>query len=557
MFGFRSLAHSLRTFHPSLPQAVALFDIFTKNVAPLVRIFHMPSLHQMYWDAVASLDDKNIEALLFSMYYSSIISIGPEQCANILGLNREEALGRYRFAVEQALARAGLLTTQSIVLLQAAVLFLTALRNQDSSRNTWSLTALVFHLAQTMGLHRDGSIFGLKPFETELRRRLWWHICILDSRSSEYHGCEPIVHESAFDTRVPLHINDSDLFPGMVQPPTERDEATDMTLCMIRCESLKTGWKISLGRPRLPKRPGEAAGGSGLSLQDRQTLVEELEKKLQTKYLRHCEESGPRFMIASLVARLIVARFTLMVYYPANIIRSGVDSSAGQDSLGPPVHLSMRDGLFTTSIEALELCGILLTSKDISHWTWYSKTHIQWHAVAFVLSELCSRPPSDECDRAWKSVTSVVHGVWMKDNDRKDALWRPIRRLLAKARYVREMQQTAPKARQRHQGTFTGLLSASLSSRGSAPQHASDSWSPSVVSYSASTVNSSDLGGDLGSNLQGLPAGSPFRITGDFPNEVGGNDGLSFLAPEAPSHQGMWWDDDWEVSWNGVVSDRE
>lgn len=109
-----------------------------------------------------------------------------------------------------------------MVLLQAVVVFLSALRNEDASRTAWSLTALIFHVARAMGLHRDGAAFGLGPFEIELRRRLWWHICLLDIRSSEYHGCEPIVHGFTFDAQMPLNVNDSDLAPGMSEPPVER-----------------------------------------------------------------------------------------------------------------------------------------------------------------------------------------------------------------------------------------------------------------------------------------------------------------------------------------------
>ncbi|KAM0415607.1 hypothetical protein ACHAPD_006808 [Fusarium lateritium] len=198
VLGFRSLGHSLRPYHPPMQMSVALLTIFRENVLPLVHIFHMPTTEQWYWDTVVSLDslNKNTETLLFSIYYSAIISMDETQCLDILGSTRSDSLDKYRFAVEQALARANLLNTQSFVLLQAVVLFLSGLRNEDDSRTTWSLTSLIFHIAQAMGLHRDGTTFGLKPLDIELRRRLWWHICLLDMRSSEFHGYEPIVHEA-------------------------------------------------------------------------------------------------------------------------------------------------------------------------------------------------------------------------------------------------------------------------------------------------------------------------------------------------------------------------
>lgn len=126
--------------------------------------------------------------------------------------------------MEQALARADLLNVQSIVLLQAAVSSLWALRTEDNSRTAWSLTALIFHIARATGLHRDESVSKPNLFETELRRRLWYHICCLDNRSAEHNGCDPIVPgEFAFNTRLPLHINDNDVTLDMTVAPPSRN----------------------------------------------------------------------------------------------------------------------------------------------------------------------------------------------------------------------------------------------------------------------------------------------------------------------------------------------
>ncbi|RAL04412.1 uncharacterized protein BO80DRAFT_347732 [Aspergillus ibericus CBS 121593] len=435
ILGFRALAHSLRPYHPPLAQSATLFELFKDNVAPMVRIFHMPTLARSHWDAIASLEslDRDAEALLFAIYYSTVISMDSEQCASALGVSKAYASETYLFAVEQALARADLLNTQSVTLLQAAVLFLFALRNEDDSRTVWSLTSLIFHIAQAMGLHRDGIVFGLKPMETELRRRLWWHICLLDARSSEYHGCEPIVRESAFDTRLPLNIEDSDLTAEMTEPPVEREGATSMYFCLIRCEVMRTMWKISCAS-RSMGTPGLAKGR--LSLEERESLVQNLHDRLEGRYLKNCDISKPFFLASTFVARLMVARAWLIARYPLSEKEYGVDLS------GP-----VRDRLFLSSVEVLELSSMVLTNEKISHWSWHSKTHIQWHAVAFVLSEICTRPPSADCDRAWEYVNIVYNNWKMKESGRKGTLWRPIRRLMAKAQYVREMQKLDPLGR--------------------------------------------------------------------------------------------------------------
>ncbi|KAL2820172.1 hypothetical protein BDW59DRAFT_181534 [Aspergillus cavernicola] len=431
IMGFRALAHSLQLFHPPVPHAVALFETFKTNVSPLVHVFHMPTLDRLFWDAIAAMDslDKNVEALLFAVYYSAVISLDSEQCVTLLGITRASALETYRFAVEQAMARADLLNTQNLILLQAAVLFLTALRNEDDSRTVWSLSALVYHIAQAMGLHRDGEAFGLRPLETELRRRLWWHICLLDNRSTEYHGCEPIVHESIFDTKIPLNINDADLTPEMTHSPGERDEATEMTFCLMRCHAMRAVWKtgyLAPGRKTFP------ASEERPVVTDREAVLEDLQTRLQNHCLKYCDPAAPFLRLCSTVARLMMLRMRTAVLSPL----------CQKDQ-------RVRDRLFTDSIEVLQLSTFLLTGGDVQKWAWHSKTHIQWHAVAFVLAELCSRPPSLECDRAWECVNGVYDRWSSMITEKKGTLWRPIRRLMARARYVREMQKTALQSRGR------------------------------------------------------------------------------------------------------------
>ncbi|KAF7543123.1 hypothetical protein G7Z17_g10996 [Cylindrodendrum hubeiense] len=379
ILGFRAVSHSLLDYHPSLPHAIAILNIFTQNVLPLVHIFHMPTTTRMYWDAIVSLDslNRNTEALLFAIYYSAVISMDSDQCMSILGTTRKSALDKYRLAIEQALTRANFLNTQSIILLQAAVVFLSALRNEDDSRTTWSLTCLVFHIAQAMGLHRDGTAFGLKPLVIELRRRLWFHICLLDMRSSEFHGYQPIVNEAIFDTKVPLNINDADLTPQMTEPPPEREGATEMTFCLIRCEAMRAGLKVGYTPPSVGVS-GPARDGA--SLINHETVVEELKQRLEERYLRHLDTSVPFMLLSSTVA------------------------------------------------------------------------------LVFVLSEICSRPPSPECNQAWECV-NAVHERWnMKESGKRGNLWRPIKRLMAKARYIREMQNIDP-AFYGQQGTAEALSS--------------------------------------------------------------------------------------------------
>lgn len=80
------------------------------------------------------------------------------------------------------------------------------------------MTALVYRLAQGLGLHQDGGKLGLGPFEMEMRRRLWWYIYLLHSQTSEHQAMSPEIYEGTYDTEFPLNVNDDDLSPEAIVP---------------------------------------------------------------------------------------------------------------------------------------------------------------------------------------------------------------------------------------------------------------------------------------------------------------------------------------------------
>ena len=370
--------------------------------------------------------DRNHEALFLALVLVSIVSMSPEQCMSILGKERDLLVSRYRFAVEQALSRADFLNTQSLILLQAAVIFLIGVRREDDTRFVWSMTALVLRVAQGLGIHRDGSNFKLKPFETEMRRRLWWHICMLDIRSSEDHGTNSQIHDRMYDTQLPLNINDDDITPEMEEPPKEREGFTDMTFCLIRGE-------ITVALRRVSNTgPNTTFSSSNMQLSPSMCskLIHATNQRIEAKYLRHCDTSVPIQWVCATVARLILTKLWLVIHHPMMRPDQGVS-----------LNIASREGLFKTSVEVAEFACLLTTDKKTQKWGWMFTTNMQWHAMAFILSELCVRPEGPLTDRAWYAV-STLYEDWVRTaKSRKGMLWRPLSRLMKRASAARDKQQ--------------------------------------------------------------------------------------------------------------------
>ncbi|KAI0144322.1 hypothetical protein GGR57DRAFT_337417 [Xylariaceae sp. FL1272] len=457
LFGFRSVAHSLRQFHPSLQQSVALYQIFTDNISPVVRIFHMPTLTRVYWSAVASLDslDRETEALLFAIYYSAVISLTATQCTELFATTRTTLLEQYRFAAEQALARANFLNTKSLLVLQTFSLYLSVLRSDDGTRTVWSLTALAAHMARGMGVHRDGTRFNLRPLETEIRRRVWHHLYLLDYRSTEYHGCEPIVMDSTFDVRLPLNVNDSDLTPDMTEFPKESEGATDMTFFHIRCEAMTVLGKLYRNR-------GGFGIDNGSTLQERLKILDEFDQWAK-RYAARCDIADPLLFLTKKVSQFVVLRNKIFFYYIELVRRKqaveqraknadATISAKPDEPTEVPSTAVLRDHLFETAINMLESSSEVLKDSRLQRWNWHTRTYLQWYSVVFVISEICTRPPSPLCDRAWY-YASAVYDEWLRTKIRDGAergseILKPIGRLLSRAQRTRESQQSPQPASQ-------------------------------------------------------------------------------------------------------------
>jgi hypothetical protein len=427
LFGFYSLSQSLREFHPPTPKVPMLWETYQENVAPLITIVHRPTARKLFVEAAHNPDalDKNQEALVFSMYLCTIVSMTPDQCMLNFGQDRSTAVKRYRFATEQALAKAGFLNTQSLVLLQAAVLFLVCVRREDDSKFVWSMTSIVLRLAQSLGLHRDGTNFALKPFETEMRRRLWWHISLMDVRSSEDHGTDPLIHETMYDTRLPLNINDDDISPEMEEPPEEREGCTDATFCLIRCEITGALRRANYVCPGAQWRSAESMP----SIDRCERMIKIISERCEQRYIRHCDMNVPIQWCAATVARLILAKLWLIVHHPMTRKDRG------------NVSLATRESLFLTAIEVLEFGRLLEADPKTTKWGWLFRTNMQWHGVAFVLSEVCVRPICPVTDRAWNAVSSLYNDWSIQATHKKGMLWRPLAALMKRAAATRSKQQ--------------------------------------------------------------------------------------------------------------------
>lgn len=437
---------------PPKPHQVYTFcDIYLANVDPIFKVLHGPSLRKYLQENAVELDCSpgagGLEALRFAIYYAAVTSMDNGECRHRIGEDRTVLLARYRMGAESALAKADFINTVELSTLQAFVIYLVgscliareihsigttltwmyqvSVRSNDTSRRTWTLTSVAVRIAEAMGLHHDSTTSSSRPFDNEMRRRLWWQICDLDHQTAQDRASDPLVAANSSSTRLPLHINDEDISLTSSEEVIEREGCTDMTF-VLSCHEMLEGMKNSsyVYTSANGYSQGEPRGVPGESV----NAVINLQRHIEEKYLRHLNLTRPFHWFTRTVVDIITAVMWLLLYRPMKRRPDGIPSS----QLAHP-------GILRLSVDVVERIHQLQTDPAASQFRWLSQTYVQWHALAVTIAELCVETEGPMVEKAWAVVEPAFQQMaqHVADSDR-GMLWRPIKKLMGRARGVRQ-----------------------------------------------------------------------------------------------------------------------
>lgn len=432
VLGYSSADVNLRPLHPLPSQIPYMWQVYQENVDPVVKILHVPTVEKLVKETRKNLDSltPGNEALMFAIYFAAITSMDEEDTKKNFGVDRPRLVSQYRFALEQSLAKAEFLVSSELVVLQAFILFLVLVRRHDDTRVSWTLTGLAIRIGQSMGLHRDGTSFpGLTPLEIEMRRRLFWALCILDLRAAEDQGTDLTIIDRTYDTEFPLNINDSDLTPETTEMPQPRQGLTDMTFSVVRYQICGLARRLhTMSSANAGSCPRDAA----ISYEERENMVREVYASVERKYYRDPNTlSDPISWTAANIARVIIAKMTLVIYQP--LLFPGPD--------GEVLSSDIRDRIFTAATEIFEYNHQLNSDPRSRPWRWLFLTYTAWHAVAYVLMEVVRRPWSSAVERAWTALNATFANPNPDDLNRiagDQSVWLPLKKIYLKAKKYRE-----------------------------------------------------------------------------------------------------------------------
>lgn len=261
-----------------------------------------------------------------------------------------------------------------------------SMRLHNRGKGIWILNGLAIRIAQSLGLHRDGKKLGLSPFQSEIRRRLWWHLLCRDSRAGEDYGLEntnsPLLLS---DVELPANVNDTDLEPGMKDAPAARLGWTPMTFSLINIALGKTMQKLaSLAASSTPSSPPS---------EDVRLHILEETRSYTEQWLVHCNPVIPQQRLTLHCTRFLLHKISFVTRLQWILLqqRAGINQDfATEENLN----------------EALELLGRESYSEDglLKQFSWTKRAYPQYHVTTYVLLHLCVKPEGDQVEKAWDAI---------------------------------------------------------------------------------------------------------------------------------------------------------
>ena len=259
------------------------------------------------------------------------------------------------------------------------------------------LNGMAIRLAQSIGLHRDGASLQLSLFETEMRLRLWWHLCVLDSRAPEDQGFQPVVDARNSELRLPLNLNDDQIYPGMTRLPAASEGWTEMSFFLIQAESCR------LVRPIVDAQERQSADPL-LEIREKRKTIEDPEQYFQNRFGVSPRSEGLTDLarIAMQQVSMACRKMLFVLQLREEIItRNQMET---QDDATPD---ALKQS-FKMACDALESGHVLLKGGIASRFNWFFNMYTQWYALTYVLRCLCSSPSGLETERAWFLVEELL-----------------------------------------------------------------------------------------------------------------------------------------------------
>jgi hypothetical protein len=387
---FSAVEASEVPLHPAAFDIFKLWQTYSDNIHPICKILHAPTFQRKIssYGSQLHLAPASDQALFFGMYLAAILSLSPEVCQSSFGVSKEVLQGQYQHSALVWLQRAGFWRTSELSVLQAFVLYLFTQQHVMDPRALASFTGIADRLARRMGLHRwshskeRGSLV-----EQEIRKRVWWELLYIDSRTLERAGMGNLELKGGWSTSLLDPRSDGDLDSQVdFQPRPPLQPASEMLFALARSRAARCQDDLANLFHYSHRERGSKAALLGKKLD----LINSVQQEIEGEYLVHCNDSLPQHRLAVMFTRMTFSRMRFIVY-------SLEEASRKESDLA-----DVRQHMLMECASNLEDFTTLRCDPEMQRFVWFLYQYMPAYVYIHTLRLLQKEVTGQHVERAWQ-----------------------------------------------------------------------------------------------------------------------------------------------------------
>lgn len=196
----------------------------------------------------------------------------------------------------------------------------------------------------------------------------------------------------AGDVKMPLNVNDSDLFSGMKETPKDHQGATETMFFLIRCH---VGDFLRRATDAHSTFDGiwHRMSSSAVSITPKDEAISRLEALFQQRFLQYCDPAVPWHFMCSQLGRAVIFMMRFLAhsteYHRAEMTQSE------------------KDSLFSLALQVITAQNLTYTMKEMQGFMWHVNLHFQWKAFIYIIGQLRYRTSGEQVTKAWEEVAKA------------------------------------------------------------------------------------------------------------------------------------------------------
>ncbi|KAL1862669.1 hypothetical protein Daus18300_008467 [Diaporthe australafricana] len=340
----------------------AMIDAYFRRYHLSYPIIHEATFRAQYAEVIPQPHGKCWQILAYTIAAIGVYT-SSDTASNSLDLDL--------FAHARSMLSFDHLELGNLTLVQALTLISNYQQKRDKPNSGYNYLGLAVRMATGLGLHKEFAGWKISPLQMEIRRRVWWSLCVFDVGATITFSRPTVWPYEGVEVAFPLNVTDRDLTANSKSYPKERETITPYTSVGLQAE-----FHIATNRiySRVISKPFATA-------EELMNLENELLAPWLAKLPECFREDSvvePRYALAHAVMQWRYRNFRIIMYRPF-VIRMALATS--------------RNGRMINDAPAAEvhaynqcLADAEVTIKSISKY-WMTNEHNRlaaWYALYFL-----------------------------------------------------------------------------------------------------------------------------------------------------------------------------